>query len=111
VVSLSDVPKSVFSYDMKWSYFIAEYASCRYNIRLSCRYITLRLLTQVSKRNLGKEKTADHCAKLSVAMTGKKHKISDETHVSKHTGPVYQNDSMSSKWEVSSSSQRMTACP
>ena len=43
---------------------------------MSCSNITVRHVAEYfahrgGKENLGKEKTANHCAKLSVAMTGK----------------------------------------
>jgi hypothetical protein len=36
LVSLLNVPPRVLSYYKKWNYFIAEYASDRYNIQVSC---------------------------------------------------------------------------
>ncbi len=56
---MDDAPTSAFSYYTKWSYLIAEYASCHYGIQLSNTW------------NLGKELTVDHCANISKVLLGK----------------------------------------
>ena len=76
-LSIDEVPKSVFSYYMKWSDFIVQYASINYRSQFSFSDITVQHLAEYfahhrgGKGNLGKENTADHRAKISEAMTGK----------------------------------------
>ena len=78
-LSIDEVPKSVFSYYMKWSDFIVQYASINYRSQFSFSDITVQHLAEYfahhrgGKGNLGKENTADHRAKISEAMTGKDH--------------------------------------
>jgi len=69
-------PKSVFCYYTKWSDFIVQCASINYHTQFSFSDITVQHLAEYfvhrgGKGNLGKEKTDDHCAKISEAMTGK----------------------------------------
>jgi hypothetical protein len=96
LVLLLNVLPSVLSYYKKCSYFIAKYASDRYNIQLSCSNLTVQHLAEFfshrgGKGNLGKVLTAETCAKISVAMTGKKHsaksraKMSEAKTGKKHT--------------------------
>jgi hypothetical protein len=96
LVLLMDVLTSVLSYYMKWSYFIAEYASDRYNIPLSCSNLTVPHLAEYfahrgGKGNLRRVLTPETCAKMSKAMMGKKHstktcaKISKAKTGKKHT--------------------------
>ena len=78
LLSIDQIPKSVFSYYTKWSDYIAKDASCRCGFQISVSDITIQHLTvyfasRGGTGNLGKEKTADHRAKISEAMTGKKH--------------------------------------
>ena len=78
LVSLLNVPPSVLSYCKNWSYFIAEYASDRYKMQVSCSDLTVQHLAEYfahrgGKGNLGKVLTDEVRAKISEAMTGKKH--------------------------------------
>jgi hypothetical protein len=84
---LTGVSTRVLSYYTNWSYFIAEYASDRYNIRLSCSDLTVQHLAEYfahrgGKGNLGRVLTAKTCAKLSKAMMGKKHTLESRAKMS-----------------------------
>jgi hypothetical protein len=80
-LSIDEIPKSVVSYYTKWSDFIAKDASCRCGIQISFSDVTVQHLTvyfahRGGKAKLGKKRkkfTADHCAKISEALKGKKH--------------------------------------
>jgi hypothetical protein len=74
---MDNIPKRVFSYYAKWTYFIAEHASSRYGIQVSGSDITVQHLVEYfaqrgSKGNLGKKLSAVHCAYISRAKLGKK---------------------------------------
>ena len=78
---IDEIPKSVFSYYTKWSEFIAKDASCRCSFQISVSDITIQHLTvyfahRGGKAKLGKKqkkRSAEHCAKFSEALKGKKH--------------------------------------
>jgi hypothetical protein len=74
---MDNILTSVFSYYMMWGYIIAKYASSCYGIQLSDSDITVQNLAvyyahRGGKGNLGKEKTAVHCANISNVKLGKK---------------------------------------
>jgi len=78
-----EIPKRVFSYYTKWSDFIARDASCRCGFQIIVSDITVQHLTvffahRGGKGNLGKEKTADHRAKIR----GKKHSTATRAKIS-----------------------------
>ena len=79
-LSTDEIPKNVFSYFTKWSDFIAKDASCRCGFQISVSDITIQHLTvyfahRGGKAKLGKKqkkRSAEHCAKISEALKGKK---------------------------------------
>jgi hypothetical protein len=79
-LSTDEIPKNVFSYFTKWSDFIAKDASCRCSFQISVSDITIQHLTvyfahRGGKAKLGKKqkkRSAEHCAKISEALKGKK---------------------------------------
>jgi hypothetical protein len=87
-LSTDEIPKSVYSYFTNWSENIAKEASCRCGFQIIVSDITVQHLTvyfahRGGKGNLGKKRSAEHCAKIGEAMTGKK--LSAE-HRAKLTG-------------------------
>ena len=82
VLKLASLPidiflKTLFNYYTKWSDFIAKDASCRCGFQISVSDITIQHLTvyfasRGGTGNLGKKYSAERCAKMSEAMTGKK---------------------------------------
>ena len=76
-LSTDEIPKSVFSYFTNWSGNIAKDASCRCGFQIIVSDITVQHLTvffahRGGKGNLGKKRSAKHCAKISKANLGKK---------------------------------------
>ena len=72
-----EIPKRVYSYFTNWSENIAKDASCRCGFQIIVSDITVQHLTvyfahRGGKKNLGKTRSAEHCAKISEALTGKK---------------------------------------
>jgi hypothetical protein len=77
LLSIDQIPKSVYSYFRNWSENIAEDASCRCGFQISVSEITVQHLTvyfasRGGKGNLGKKRTAEHCARISEGLKGKK---------------------------------------
>ena len=77
LLSIDQIPKSVYSYFRNWSENIAEDASCRCGFQISVSEITVQHLTvyfasRGGKGNLGKKRTAEHCARISKGLKGKK---------------------------------------
>ena len=86
-LSTDEIPKNVFSYFTKWSDFIAKDASCRCSFQISVSDITIQHLTvyfasRGGTGNLGKEKTADHRAKISEAMMSKENSADHRAKIS-----------------------------
>ena len=76
-LSTDEISKTVSNCYTKWSDFIAKDASCRCGFQISVSDITVQHLTvyfahRGGKGNLGKKRSAEHCAKISEALTGKK---------------------------------------
>jgi hypothetical protein len=76
-LSTDEIPKSVYSYFRNWSESIAKDASFRCGFQIIVSDITVQHLTvyfahRGGKGNLGKKRSAEHCAKISEALTGKK---------------------------------------
>ena len=72
-----EIPKRVYSYFTNWSENIAEDASCRCGFQISVSDITVQHLTvffasRGGKGNLGKKRSAEHCARISEGKKGKK---------------------------------------
>ena len=77
MLSIDQIPKSVFSYYTKWSDYIAKEASCRCGFQISVSDITVQHLTvyfasRGGKGNLGKKRSAATCARISEGNLGKK---------------------------------------
>ena len=84
---IDKIPKSVFTYFTNWSDNIAKDASCRCGFQIIVSDITVQHLTvffahRGGKGNLGKEKTADHRANISEAMTGKEKTADHRANIS-----------------------------
>jgi hypothetical protein len=77
LLSTDEIPKSVYSYFRNWSENIAEDASCRCGFQISVSEITVQHLTvyfasRGGKGDLGKKRSAEHCARISEGKKGKK---------------------------------------
>ena len=86
-LSIDEIPKSVFSYYTKWRDFIARDASCRCGFQIIVSDITVQHLTvffahRGGKGNLGKKRSAKHCAKMSEAKIGKKNSAATRAKMS-----------------------------
>jgi hypothetical protein len=78
LLPIDTIPKIVFNYYTKWSDYIVQYASIRYDIQFSFSDITVQHLVEYfahtdGKGNLGKKHSDEHRANISESMTGKKH--------------------------------------
>ena len=105
--------RQVYSLTTKWSYFIAKYASDRYKIQLSCSDITVQhslveyFAHRGGKGNSGKLLSAETIAKLSMAMTGKKHTNESRVKMSKaQTGKKHTNKSRPKMSEAQTGKKR-----
>ena len=87
-LSTDEISKTVLNCYTKWSDFIAKDASCRCGFQISVSDITIQHLTvyfasRGGTGNLGKKYSAERCAKMSEAMTGKKRSAcQDRSHKS-----------------------------
>jgi hypothetical protein len=77
LLSTDEIPKSVYSYFRNWSENIAQDASCRCGFQISVSDITVQHLTvyfasRGGKGNLGKKRSAEHCARISEGKKDKK---------------------------------------
>ena len=86
LLSIDEIPKSVFSYYTKWSDYIAQDASCRCGFQISFSDITVQHLTvyfasRGGKGNLGK-KGKKHSAATRAKMTGRKHSVATRAKMS-----------------------------
>jgi hypothetical protein len=77
LLSTDEIPKSVYSYFRNWSENIAQDASCRCSFQISVSDITVQHLTvyfasRGGKGNLGKKRSAEHCARISEGKKDKK---------------------------------------
>jgi hypothetical protein len=84
-LSVDNVPTIVLSYCSKWSDSIVKYASSCHGIQFSGSDITVGHLAEYyansgGNGNLGKEKTAAHCANNSKAHKGQKRKELTSEH-------------------------------
>ena len=87
LLSTDEIPKSVFSYFTNWSENIAKDASCRCGFQIIVSDITVQHLTvffahRGGKGNLGKKRSAKHCAKMSEAKIGKKNSAATRAKMS-----------------------------
>jgi len=78
LLSTDEIPKSVYSYFRNRSENIAKDASCRCGFQISVSDITVQHLTvffahRGGKGNLGKKRSAEHCARISEGKKGKKY--------------------------------------
>jgi hypothetical protein len=79
-LSTDEIPESIYSYFTNWSENIAKDASCRCGFQIIVSDITVQHLTvffahRGGKGNLGKKRSAKHCAKMSEAKIGKKNSV------------------------------------
>jgi hypothetical protein len=77
LLSTDEIPKSVYSYFRNWSENIAQDASCRCSFQISVSDITVQHLmvyfaSRGGKGNLGKKRSAEHCARISEGKKDKK---------------------------------------
>jgi hypothetical protein len=90
MLSIDQIPKSVFSYYTKWSDYIARDASCRCGFQISFSDITVQHLTvyfasRGGKGNLGKKgkkHSAATRAKMSELRMGKKQSTATRAKIS-----------------------------
>ena len=87
LLSIDQIPKSVFSYYTKWSDYIAKDACCRCGFQIIVSEITIQHLTvyfasRGGKGNLGKKHSAEHCARISKGNSGKKRSAASRARIS-----------------------------
>jgi hypothetical protein len=72
-LSMDNILKYISSYFVKWSANIAEYVSTMNDIQIFASDITIQHMASFygRKENFDKEKTAEHCAHISKALSGK----------------------------------------